>query len=163
MEQMSPEQLQALFAAYGAVIIIVAVIGTIVGLAIAIFINYLLYDAFRRVPQPFRLMEPGMVWLLLIPCFNIIWNFWVFPKLSDSMKAYFDSVNRTDVGDCGRQLGMFYCFMTIAPLVLCLPSCIPMIGMLFSCLSSLCSLGSLVLLILYLVKVTGLKKQIPAA
>jgi hypothetical protein len=161
--QMNPDDFEKFYAAYGVFIIIGGLFFFVLGLAFAIFVNYLLFDAFRRVPQAFRLMEPGLVWLLMVPCFSVIWNFWVFPKLADSMKAYFDSAGRPDVGDCGRQTGMIYCFLSVAPLVLCLPSCIPIIGGLFSCLSGLCSLASLVLLILYLVKVTGLKKQIPAA
>ena len=48
-------------------------------LAIQVLICFLLHKCYQRIPQPFRKMEAGLVWLLLIPCFNLIWNFFVYP------------------------------------------------------------------------------------
>jgi hypothetical protein len=128
-------------------------IAAIVGLAILIplviniFVCYLLQQCLNRIPPQFRKQQPGMVWLLLIPCFSLVWNFFVFPPISKSFKAYFDSINRTDVGDCQEGIGLAYS-------ICCAASIVPYVG----CLGAL---GALVLLIMYLVKITDLKNQIP--
>ena len=114
--------------------------------AIHVVICWLLYSAYSRVPASFRKLDPGLVWLLLIPCFSLIWNFFVFPAIGKSFKAYFDSIGRTDVGDCGEGIGLAYSILAIAGLV-------PYLG----CLTGL---AALVLLILFLVKIHGLKDQI---
>jgi hypothetical protein len=115
--------------------------------AINCLICYLLQQCYKRIPPEFRKQQPGMVWLLLIPCFPLIWNFFVFPPLSKSFKAYFDSVNRTDVGDCQEGIGLAYS-------ICCVVSVIPYLG----CLTGI---ASLVLLIIFLVKTNELKNEIP--
>jgi hypothetical protein len=117
------------------------------GFAVNIVVVFLLYSDFERVPSNFRKLEPGLVWLLLIPCFNLVWNFFVIPRLSESFKAYFDSIGDTSVGNCGRDLGFGYAIVTAA-------SVIPLVG----CLTGIVSL---VLLILFLVKANELKNRIP--
>lgn len=123
--------------------------GLVIGLAIQAFICYLLSNCLKAIPAAHRKQEPNMVWLLMIPVFPIVWNFFVYPKISDSFKSYFDSVGRTDVGDCGRQIGLVYCILV----ALCV---IPY-------LNFLTGLGALVLLILYLVKANELKNKITPA
>jgi hypothetical protein len=127
-------------------IMAIAGIGSLVGIAINCFICYLLDQCYRRIPQQFRKQEPGMVWLLLIPCFSIIWNFFVYPPLSRSFKAYFDSINRTDVGDCQEGIGLAYSVCVTI-------SIIPFLG----CLTGI---PALVLLIIFLIKTNDLKNQI---
>jgi hypothetical protein len=109
-----------------------------------VLICYLLWNDYKRIPAQYRKLEPGLVWLLLIPVplFQLIWNFFVYLRLSDSFKAYFDSTGRQDVGDCGRNLALWYCILVIIP-----------------CLN----IVALILLILYLVKANDLKNRIPAA
>jgi len=115
--------------------------------AVNIVLIFLLYTDFTKIPRGFRKLEPGLVWLLLIPCFNLIWNFFVFPRISESFKAYFDSVGDTSVGNCGRDLGFGYAICAAA-------SAIPFVG----CLTGI---ASLVLFILFLVKANELKNRIP--
>lgn len=90
-----------------------------------------------------------MVFLLLIPCFNIVWNFFVYPKLADSFASYFRAQGRTDVGDCGRGIGMAYCICAVCGVV-------PYLGL-------LAGLAALILWIIFLVKAADLKGQIPEA
>jgi hypothetical protein len=130
-----------------------AVIGIIIGsvLIIPVIINVViclfLQESFKRIPPEFRKQQPGMIWLLVIPCFSLVWNFFVFPRLSQSFKAYFSSVNRTDVGDCQENIRIAYS-------VCCVATVIPYLG----CLADI---GALVLLIIYLIKTNELKNQIP--
>jgi hypothetical protein len=126
---------------------ILALIGVmaLITIAIHVFICFLLQECFKRIPPQFRKQEPAMVWLLLIPCFSLVWNFFVYLPLSKSYKAYFDSVNRTDVGDCHYNIGLAYSICFAAVFV------------------PFASLAALVLLIIYLIKIHELKNQIPMA
>ena len=127
--------------------IAIAGVGLLVFLAVHVFICALLSTCYSRIPRQFRKQEPGLVWLLMIPCFSLVWNFFVFPQLADSFKAYSASVGRTDVGDCGKGIGLAYAICAIFCIV--------------PCFSYLAWPAALVLLIMYLVKVTDLKSQIP--
>ncbi len=133
-------------AIFGGVFMLFCCGGVIIGLAIQAFICYLLSSALNVIPAAHRKQEPNMVWLLMIPVFNLVWNFFVYPKISDSFKSYFDSVGRTDVADCGRQIGLIYCILA----ALCV---VPYANI-------LTGLGALVLLIIYLVKVSELKGKV---
>ena len=113
----------------------------VISIGIKILICWYLSSCLEKIPPRFRRQEPGMVWLLLIPLFTFVWAFFVYPKIADSFKAYFDSVGRTDVGDCGRDLALIYCILAVIPYV---------------------GLAALILLILVLVKFDALKKQIPS-
>ena len=88
-----------------------------------------------------------MVWLMMIPCFNLVWGFFVYPKLAESYEAYFRAQGRPDV-DCGRNLAMAYCILVCT-------SIIPYLG-------ALTGMAGLIVLILFLVKINDLKRQIPA-
>jgi hypothetical protein len=83
-----------------------------------------------------------------IPCFSIIWNFFVFQRIPDSFQSYFTSVGRTDVGDCGKQLGLWYAISGVACLI-------PIVNW-------IAGPAALVLLIISVVKFHQLKDQIPA-
>lgn len=111
-----------------------------------IIICVITQGCFNRIPEQYRRQTPGMVWLLLIPCFSIIWNFFVFPKLAESFKAYFDDQGPHNEGDAGGNLAMAYCVLNCC-------SFIPYIG----CLAGL---AALVILIIMLIKFVGLKDKI---
>jgi hypothetical protein len=130
------------------VMVIAVLVGVVVGVAITILIILLISGALKTVPQEYREMEPGMVWLLLIPVFNLIWNFFVFPRVSKSFEKYFEAQGRTEFGDCGGKIGLWY--------AICVACCI------VPCLNYIAGPASLVLLIIYLVKVLGLKKFVTA-
>jgi hypothetical protein len=125
---------------------IFGVIGLLIGLAVSAAICYLLYNAQNAIPPEHQRVKPGMIWLLMIPLFNLVWNFFTFPKISDSYASYFQSRGRTDVGDAGRGIGLAFAICAAC-------SIIPCVGV-------FTALASLVLLILFLVKIYGLKSQI---
>jgi hypothetical protein len=131
------------------VILIIAAIGGVfllARLAIQAIICWYLAGCYRAIPEEHRLMQPGMVWLLMIPCFPLVWNFFVYPRLSKSYKAYFDAQGVTDVGDCSEQLAVAYAICVACTLL-------PGVG-------AAGVIASLVLLIIYLVKVSELKNRI---
>ena len=123
------------------------VFGIIINVAIMGGIAYMLYLCFNRIPQPYRQLEPKQTFLLMIPCFNLVWNFFVFPKLAKSYQAYFQSVGRTDVGDCGEKMGLWVAISYACAII-------PLI-------QYIAGPAALILLIIYLIKAFELRKQIP--
>ncbi len=121
-------------------------VGLVVYFAILAGICWMISNALERVPREHRKMEPGQVWLLMIPCFNIVWNFFVFQRVPDSFASYFASVGRTDAGDSGKQLGLWFAItraVVVVPIV-----------------NYIAGPAALVLLILCLVKFQDLKGRI---
>jgi len=118
-----------------------------IGLAISALICFLVYRLFDAIPAQHRTMEPGMVWLLMIPLFNLFWNFKVYLGLADSFANAFEAGGEPlTESQSGRTMGLWYSI-----LVLC--SIIP-------CLGSITALVGLVLLILILVKGHELKNRL---
>lgn len=109
-------------------------------------VSFLVYECYQAVPAPHRSLQPVRVWLLLIPVFNVVWNFWVFPGLSKSYKAYFDSVGDESVGDCGGRIALWFC--------------VAMVGGFLHFLNRIAAPASLLLLIIYLIKAYELKAKI---
>lgn len=121
----------------------------LVSLAIWAAICWFIIGCYKRIPEQYRLMPPNQVWLLLIPVFNIFWNFFVFLRLADSYKAYFNAQGDASVNDCGKQLALIYCISVCCLVIPYLNACIGIV--------------SLVLLIIVLLKFNELKNRIPAA
>ncbi|HJN67803.1 MAG TPA: hypothetical protein QF761_16465 [Pirellulales bacterium] len=140
--QLSPQDMEGLIVVWSVVVGTAFVISYVILFVIIIIIS----GALKEVPSEYRVMEPGQVWLLLIPCFAVIWNFWVFQRVPQSFHNYFASQGRTDLGDCGGQLGLWYAICGIASVV--------------PCLNYIAGPAALVLLIIFLVKIVSLKKQI---
>jgi len=122
-------------------------IALLISLGIAIVICALLYSAQTRIPEEHRKIPAGHVWLLLIPLFNLVWNFFVFPRVADSYKSYFNAQGRTEVGDCGRTVGLWYAICGAVSIV--------------PCINYIAGPAALVLLIIYLVKIWSLRGQVP--
>jgi hypothetical protein len=79
-----------------AAIVIVMVIAIAIGLIIQIFYLLTLSRCFSRIAPRNRRMEPGLVWLNLIPCFQLIWIFFTTTRLADSL-----ATSSTTVGCAG--------------------------------------------------------------
>jgi len=147
-QQAPPEVPPEAFAAVAGVMLAVIAIAVLVGLAIAIFLLYLIYTCFQRIPPQHRKMESWQVWLLLIPCFNLVWNFFVYPRLAKSYQSYFAEQGRTEFGDCGEQIGLWYAICSVA-------ACVPFVNY-------IAGPAALILFIIFLVKALTLKGHIPA-
>jgi len=122
-------------------------IGVLIAIAIGVVICLLLYKCLQRVPAEHRKMEPGYAFLLLIPLFNLVWNFFVYQRIPESYASYFKSVGHEDVGDCGRMIGLWFAICSACSIV-------PL-------LNWIAGPAALVLLVIFLVKVWGLRGQIP--
>jgi hypothetical protein len=122
-------------------------------LAINIAVCFFLSSCFKRIPEEHRKLKPGLVWLLMVPCFSIVWNFFVYPALADSYIAAFESEGANPHGDCGRRLALVYCILAAVAVALSMIPCI-------SIISCFLSLASLIVWILILVKAGSLKSQL---
>ncbi len=98
------------------------VIGTLILIIIAsaIFLTpvilYLLtiQNTLKKVKKKNRTIEPGQVWLNLIPLFNIVWQFIMINRIADSLKTEFSERNISIKEDRpGAQIGVAYCILNL--------------------------------------------------
>lgn len=117
-----------------------------VGVLIMVGLILFLQSCYQRIPPEHRLMSPGLVWLLLIPFFSLIWIFFVYIRLAKSFQRAYAALGRNE-GDCGEKLALIFC-------ISCVASLIPFVG---------CIAGpaSLVLLVVVLLKFNTLKNGLP--
>lgn len=128
-----------------------AVLGIFLALGfLVIYILYLLtlQKTLQEVSALNRRMEPANVWLMLIPLFNLVWQFIVIDRVADSIQHELQSRGIVVNERPGYNIGLAYCI---------LPFCgwIPFIG-------SLASLGFLVCIVLHWVKINEYRKQLIA-
>jgi hypothetical protein len=95
-----------------------------------------------------RTMEPGQVWLLLIPLFNMFWHFVIVLNVAKSLKKELEKRGSKLNLMPSKNIGLAMCILT--PL-----SIIPDIGILFT-------LAGLVCWIIYWTKIAGFSSQIAA-
>lgn len=133
-------------------VLVVVLVGLLVGIGIGAALCYFISSWLKEVPEEDRVMTPGQVWLLLIPFFNFYWNFRVYMyDVPQSFKNYFQRQGKErneEVGDCGKTMGMWLCICTLSSLV-------PFVG-------SIVGMGTLVFLILWMLKIHELKNKIIA-
>ncbi len=129
----------------GAVFIFALIIMAI-SLLPTIFYLLSLQKAFTRCRPQNRSMSPGMVWLLLIPFFGIIWHFFIIIGLSDSLEREFSERGKTVEPKPGRSLGLAMCILNAC-------SIIPYVGV-------LTSLASLVVWIIYWIKIVDYSSRL---
>jgi hypothetical protein len=132
-------------------------------LVIAIFYLLTLQKALSRVSPRNRLMEPGMVWLMLVPCINIIWQFMIAIRVPDSLRNEFRARGRDDGSDYGKSIALT---QAILGLVNGIGSNFlrssPELEMVGGLISLGLSLVGLVLFIIFWVKVANYSSQLAA-
>ena len=119
----------------------------LVALVPLIFFLLTLQRTLAAISPENRMMSPGKVWLWCIPLFNLVWQFIVVQKLSDSIMLECQRLNiPTSERRPTYNIGLAYCITTIAGGI------IPIIG----------PLGAIVCWIMYWVKVSEYKRLIHA-
>lgn len=104
------------------------------------------WSCLRRIPREYRTQDPIQCWLLAIPLLNLVWNFFVFPKISESYQKYFAAKGRYDIGDANASLAWAYCIVAAASVFM-------------SCLAVF---AALVLAYIYLNRMLKLRDQVDA-
>lgn len=89
----------------------------VVALAAVIVVAVLYITSLRKAldacsPQV-RTLSPGLVWLLLIPLFNLIWHFVVVLAISKSLHGEFAARNMEEDPAPGRNVGLALCILSL--------------------------------------------------
>ncbi|WP_372797777.1 hypothetical protein [Pontiella sp.] len=130
----------------------IAVLGVFFAVMVILLIPTIFYlislqKALTRCRPENRTLEPGMVWLLLIPLFNIVWQFLVVNHIANSLKNEFNARGEpTEEPLPGRGVGLAMCILNVVSIV-------PYLG-------SLAGLACLVCWIIYWVKIAGYSGRI---
>ncbi|MEI7683441.1 MAG: hypothetical protein WCL32_00330 [Planctomycetota bacterium] len=133
----------------------------VVVLAIVVAVLYLLtlQKALRRCAPRNRTMEPGMVWLNLVPFLNLFWMFKTVISVGDSLKQEFVDRNIDDGSDYGKSLGIWMGALQIGSSVLSNAGSAAESGAV-SGLGFLLSIVALILFIIYWVRIAGYSRII---
>lgn len=103
--------------------------GLAVYLGIKALFCWLVWDAQKKVPANLQLMKPGLVWLMMIPLFSMIWGFFVFSKVPLSLQAALKERGMATEGDCGQRWGLVFAILHACTLVAgALPLVGPLVG-----------------------------------
>jgi magnesium-transporting ATPase (P-type) len=126
-------------------IIIVVYFLFIIGL-ITVNVFYLinLSETLKEVDESRRKVPTSNVWLMLIPLFNLVYPFILYPRVSESLNEEFEYRGLPKEGDFGKSLGT-------AMGILSLVSIIPFIGF-------LCLIAYIIILVIYWQKMSGYKQ-----
>lgn len=137
--------------ALGVMGIVFAIIAVVVLVIIVIGILYLmtLYKCLKKVKPENRAMEPGLVWLSLIPVFNLVWNFFIVIQMKESLSKEFNSRQLPDDGDYGFGMGLTFAIL----------ACVNNIPY----LNVLTSIPTLIFWVIYWIKISGYSKQLDGA
>lgn len=118
----------------------------LIALVVGILYLLTLQNVLKRVRPENRSVDPSNVWLMLIPLFNLIYAFILYPKISESIAREYAAREMSPDGDFGKTLG------TVMP-ILSLCGFIPILG-------SFAGLANLVIWIIYWSKMGGYKNSL---
>jgi len=117
-----------------------------IGLIPYIFFLITLQNTLKAIAPGNRKMEPGMVWLSLIPLFNLVWQFIVVNRMTESIEAQLGKSGELMPERPAQSVGMAMC-------VLFCFGWIPFLG-------GLLSLAGIICWIIYWVKISEFKRRI---
>jgi len=144
---MSHADSNALAAMLGGGCLIFALLIAVAALAVVIFYILTMQKALNLAGPSHQKMQPAMVWLMLIPLFNLVWHFFVVKNVSESIKSWaVEHGQRVD--DAGYTIG----------LVACIANCCGVIPV----LNLLAGPAGLICFIIWWVKVAGFNKLMSA-
>jgi len=131
------------YAIFGALAFFLLIAGAIV-VHVLFLLN--LQNTLKQVSPQNRKIQPGQVWMVLIPFFGIVWYFIMVQRIGKSLKAEF-TVRQLPVGyRPGQPVGMIMCILGCC-------SIIPYLNI-------LTVPAATVLFIIYWVKMAGYKRQL---
>lgn len=134
LESISPDMLKIAGAFY------------LIKVLVRIFYANTIRGTLQRVASENRLMTPNQAWLVVVPFFNLYWNFQVATRLSDSLTNEFYDRKIAEEENPGRRAGMFFAWT-------CLLAAVPFPPFIIITLSLL----SFVYFISYWVKINNLR------
>jgi hypothetical protein len=120
----------------------------IIGIFLIPVILYLLtlQKAIERCSVESRTISPASVWLVLIPLFNIVWQFIMVIRISETLNNEFTKRNIPEDPQPGKTIGLAYCILGLCGFI-------PIIGI-------FTSIAALVCWIVYWVKIAGYSNKL---
>jgi hypothetical protein len=132
-----------------------------VGLVILVCYLLTLQTALSRVSPRNRLMEPGSVWLMLIPCVNFIWQFVIAVRVPDSLRNEFRDRGRDDGSDYGKSLALTQCVLGIVNIFIGnILGRVPEFAVMANLIAGVIGIVGLVIFIVFWVKIAGYSSQL---
>jgi hypothetical protein len=121
-----------------------------VWIVVGIFYCLTLQKALSRCSPQNRTLSPGLVWLLLIPIFGLIWHFFIVINMAKSLHAEFVSRNILEEQSPGQGIGLAVCILHVVAVVLGFHRFLgPLVG-----------IAGLICWIVYWVKIAGFSSKI---
>lgn len=139
----APQLSDAAAAGIGLALIAVALV---IVIAVSALICWLIYKPYSKLPAQFQQMKPGMIFLMMIPFFGLVWAFFIALQVPASFKSYFDSVGDTTVGDAGKGIALAWAICAACSIV-------PFLNL-------IAGPASLVLLIIFIVKLFNMAGRV---
>ena len=136
----------------------IACVILIIGIAIAVCYLLTLQKALSRVAPWNRLMEPGLVWLSLIPIFHLIWSFFIATRVPDSLRNEFRHRGLDDGSDYGKGVGLANAIIGVLSLALNLVSRLSRQPVVM--ITGPLGLISIILFIIFWVRIAGYSKKL---
>ena len=100
-----------------------------VALVPIIFFCRTLQKCLNRCAPQCRKIHPDQVWLLLIPLFNLGWQFIVVSRMASSLANEFQLRGMVNDPEPGKSLGMIFCIFNLCALIPVLAIFFGMAGM----------------------------------
>jgi len=144
---MSHSNSNALAAMLGGGCLVFVLLGLGIALAVVIFYILTMQKALNLAGPNHQKMQPAMVWLMLIPLFNLVWHFFVVKNVSESIKSW-AAEKGVKVDDAGYTIGLVACIANACGLV-------PLVNFIAGPVGLVC-------LIIWWVKVAGFNKLMSA-
>lgn len=111
-----------------------------------IFYLLTLQKALSRCSPHNRLMQPGLVWLMLIPFFNIIWHFFIVINMAGTLQKEYADRGIESEPEPGKSIGLAMCILSACGIV-------PYVGI-------LTGIGTLVCWIFYWIKIADCSNKL---
>lgn len=112
-----------------------------------IFFILTLQKAILRCSPENRTITPGMVWLMLIPLFNLVWDFILVKEIASTLEREFKKRNVPVETAPGKNIGFAWCILAVGTII-------PFLGV-------LSVIGAIICWILYWAKIAGFSALLP--
>ena len=96
-------------------LIVLLMIGII--LLPGIFFLLTLQKCLQRCSPQSRTMAPGLVWLMLIPLFNVVWQFIIVLRIASSLGNEFRLRNVLKEDAPGQSVGLVVCILNLCGII----------------------------------------------
>lgn len=133
------------------IMVILIVVAVIFGISLIPMIFFLLtmQNTLNAISFENRKMEPGLVWLSLIPLFGLVWQFIIVDRMAGSLQAEFAKREMAiEEARPGNSIGLAYCILFCCSLI-------PFVGY-------ITSIAGLICWIIYWIRINDYKNRLLA-